>query len=72
MACIQIIVKKHPVGARFGLSPEMLGISKEEFNILAKEWETNGGPGFEVHLPHNANAMTDNAMNSIIAVRTEE
>lgn len=71
MACIQVIVKRHPPGARFGISPDMLGITKEEFNVLAKQWEENGGPGFSIHLPHNANASTDNMMNSIVAVRDE-
>ena len=53
MATIDEFVKKQKEGARFVISAQMLRLTAEEFDTVARIWVDDGGPGFNVvGMPH--------------------
>jgi hypothetical protein len=53
MATIDEFVKKQKEGARFVISAQMLRLTAEEFDTVARIWVDDGGPGFKVvGMPH--------------------
>ena len=53
MATVDEFVKKQKEGARFVISAQMLRLTAEEFDTVARIWVEDGGPGFNVvGMPH--------------------
>lgn len=53
MATIDEFVKKQKEGARFVITAQMLRLTAEEFDTVARIWVDDGGPGFNiVGMPH--------------------
>jgi hypothetical protein len=53
MAKIEDVVKRQKEGARFVISAPMLGVSEQEFDVLANTWIEEGGVGFQIAgVPH--------------------
>lgn len=48
MAKLEDIVRKQKAGATFVISAQMLQLSPREFDALARAWDDDGGPGFNV------------------------
>ncbi|MDY7578198.1 hypothetical protein RGU70_07675 [Herbaspirillum sp. RTI4] len=53
MATLEDVVNRQRQGAQFVISAQMLGMTVEEFDLLASNWLEEDGPGFNVlGVPH--------------------
>lgn len=71
MASLEDIVKKQKTGAQFVISAQMLKLKPQEFDLMAKEWLDEGGPGFNViGTPHRTVIDGDFFVSRITVIRT--
>lgn len=65
------LVKKYKPGAQFVISSQMLRISPQEFDPLARGWLDDGGPGFNVvGIPHRTVVDDEFLISRVTVIRT--
>ena len=70
MAKIDEVVARQKEGARFVLTAPMLGLSAQQFDIIANEWIDEGGSGFAVSgVPHRTCIDGEFFINRITVVK---
>lgn len=68
---IDDFVKKQKDGAKFVITAQMLGLTAEEFDTLARIWHDDGGPGFNVvGVPHRTVIDGEFLINRVTVVKT--
>ncbi len=73
MAKLDEVVARQKVGARFVLTAPMLGLSAQQFNIVANEWIDEGGNGFVVAgVPHRTCIDGEFFINRITVMKVAE
>ena len=71
MASIDHFVKKQKAGAQFVITAQMLKLSPQEFDRLAKAWLDDGGPGFNVvGVPHRIVVDGEFVISRVTVIRT--
>jgi hypothetical protein len=64
-------VRKQKAGARFVITAQMLRLSPKEFDVLAKAWVDDGGPGFNVvGVPHRVVVDGEFVIGRVTVIRT--
>ncbi|GAA4025987.1 hypothetical protein [Actimicrobium antarcticum] len=70
MAKIEDVVQRQKEGARFVITAPMLGLTEQEFDVLASDWVEYGGAGFEVAgVPHRTCIDGEFFINRITVVK---
>ena len=70
MAKIEDVVKRQKDGAKFVLTAPMLGLTVQEFDLLANQWLDHGGAGFQVAgVPHRTCIDGEFFINRITVVK---
>lgn len=68
---IDDFIKKQKDGAKFVITAQMLGLTAEEFDTLARIWHDDGGPGFNVvGVPHRTVIDGEFLINRVTVVKT--
>lgn len=71
MASIEEFVRKQKAGAQFVISAQMLKLTPQAFDAVARTWLEDGGPGFNVAgMPHRVVVDGEFFISRITVIRT--